>query len=134
MHYLWNSKTSYHRFRVHHGKRIFQMWFSNRYYSLIGNRSRQRLLSLFSDSSDKSIAVMVWNVAHCTFAVRRYFENSHSATQTKCDFRNHFNTVPRDVPDHNTILKWVTALNNTGYILSSSPVNLSVVFVHLKSF
>lgn len=45
------------------------------------------------------------------------FKKQQQCNATQRDFQNHFNNILHDVPDFITILKWVTAFNNTGFVL-----------------
>lgn len=68
------------------------------------------------------VAAMSWNVEHRTFALRRFFVNNESVTQTQRDFRTHFNIpVRRPVPDRNTILRWFENFNTTGSVMKKKP-------------
>jgi len=61
---------------------------------------------------------MVWSVQQYVFTVQWYFKNGEFIVQTQQDFRTHFD-IPRHgtIPDRNTILRLVAALNTTGTVV-----------------
>lgn len=63
-----------------------------------------------------------WNVQHRVFVYDAYVKNSESVTKTQRLFRVHFNVGRHgNVPDRNTILRWVNNFRSTGSVTPRKP-------------
>lgn len=59
---------------------------------------------------------------HCVFICNVHIKSGESVIQTQCLFLVKFNVGRHvNVPDHNTILKWVTNIRSTGSVIPYKP-------------
>jgi hypothetical protein len=65
-----------------------------------------------------SVTTEQWLCEHRAFAVKSFFKNDDSATQTQHEFRKHFN-IGRNgkVPTRQTILNWISKFRSTASAL-----------------
>jgi hypothetical protein len=83
-----------------------------------------KLRPLLIGSLDDAILVAMapWTLEHREFVIENYFKSNESVVAVQRLFRRQFNVKHHgNIPDRNTIFRWVEALRTTGSVMKRKP-------------